>query len=126
VKVTSASVFSRCAILSASIASALGREPLIMTASRREFLQSSVAASAALALGQKVLAAQSDAGKGVPQRPLGRTGVPVSIVCLGGWHIGEAAKDDGEAAAIKLMHRALSEGVTFFDNCWDYHDGLSE
>src|SRR5262245_58036721 len=97
-----------------------------MTSSRREFLQTSVSASAALAVGQNLLAAQTDPGKGVPQRPLGSTGVQVSIVCLGGWHIGQAAKDDGEPAAVKLMHRALDEGVTFFDNCWDYHDGLSE
>ena len=24
------------------------------------------------------------------------------------------------------MHRALDEGITFFDNAWDYHDGRSE
>ena len=24
------------------------------------------------------------------------------------------------------MQAALDEGITFFDNCWDYHDGRSE
>jgi len=35
-----------------------------------------------------------------------------------------AAED--EAAAIKIMHAAIDEGMTFFDNAWDYHDGGSE
>lgn len=57
------------------------------------------------------------------QRVLGRTGERVSALCLGGWHIG-AIEDEGDA--IRLMHAALDEGVTFFDNAWDYHDGRSE
>src|SRR5688500_14692942 len=62
-------------------------------------------------------------GEGIPTRPLGKTGVNVSILCLGGWHIG-SLKDKDEA--VKIMHAAIDEGVTFFDNCWDYHDGGSE
>ena len=61
----------------------------------------------------------------MPTRPLGKTGVDVSVLCLGGWHIGYAASQD-EAAAIKVMHAAIDEGITFFDNSWDYHDGGSE
>jgi aryl-alcohol dehydrogenase-like predicted oxidoreductase len=57
---------------------------------------------------------------------LGKTGARVSIICLGGWHIGRAGKESGEAEAIRIMHRALDEGVTFWDNAWDYHDGYSE
>lgn len=93
---------------------------------RRRFLQTSVAAGLTLALADKVLAAQKDTGSGLPKRPLGSTGADVSILCLGGWHIGQAGKDDGDAAAIKLMHAAIDNGMTFFDNCWDYHDGYSE
>jgi aryl-alcohol dehydrogenase-like predicted oxidoreductase len=59
----------------------------------------------------------------IPTRVLGRTGLRVSILALGGWHIG-AVKDDAES--VRLMHRALDEGITFFDNGWDYHDGRSE
>lgn len=44
---------------------------------------------------------------------------------LGGAHIGKKEKlSDDEA--IKLMRDAVEGGITFFDNCWDYNDGLSE
>jgi uncharacterized protein len=49
--------------------------------------------------------------------------VNVSILSLGGWHI-RSVKDDAEAT--RIMHTALDEGLTFFDNCWDYHDGAAE
>ena len=89
--------------------------------SRREFLQASLAAGAALSV---AAGADDDASsKGLPTRPLGKTGERVSIICLGGWHIG-AVKD--EPQAVKIMHTALDEGLTFFDNAWDYHDGGSE
>jgi uncharacterized protein len=90
---------------------------------RREFLQASLAAGAALALAAGAEGADDASSKGLPTRPLGKTGVNVSIICLGGWHI-RAVKDDNEA--IKIMHTALDEGLTFFDNAWDYHDGGSE
>jgi uncharacterized protein len=57
-------------------------------------------------------------------RPLGNTGVSVSSLCLGGWHIGQPAI--GDAEAIRIMHAAIDEGITFFDNAWDYHEGHSE
>ncbi len=95
-------------------------------ANRRDFLQSSVAAGLSLALANQVLSAQKDTGTGLPKRPLGKSGAEVSILCLGGWHIGKAGLDDGDAAAVKLMHEAIDNGLTFFDNCWDYHDGYSE
>ena len=60
---------------------------------------------------------------GIPTRPLGKTGVDVSILCLGGAHIGLI---QDEAESIKLMHTAVDEGITFFDNAWDYHGGRSE
>ena len=56
--------------------------------SRREFLQTAGAATAAAALGTAA-SAQDKPGQGLPTRPLGKTGVNVSIICLGGWHIGE-------------------------------------
>ncbi len=90
---------------------------------RREFIQTSALATTALAVGEKLLAQTSDPGSGIPMRLLGRTGIPVSILCLGGWHIG-AAKDKAEST--RIMHAAIDEGITFFDNAWDYHDGRSE
>jgi aryl-alcohol dehydrogenase-like predicted oxidoreductase len=58
----------------------------------------------------------------VPRRLLGRTGVQVSMLGLGGFHIG---KPD-EPEALRIMHRAIEAGLTFFDNSWDYNDGESE
>ena len=89
---------------------------------RRDFLQAGVAAGVALGLAEEILGAQQDNGKGLPTRPLGKTGEQVSILCLGGWHIGQCGKDDGEPEAIKMMHEAIDGGMTFFDNAWDYHD----
>src|SRR5437773_3302200 len=90
---------------------------------RREFLQAAVAATTTLALGQNIVAQTRNSGTGIPTRELGKTGVQVSILCLGGWHIG-AVQDRKEA--IRIMHAALDEGITFFDNAWDYHNGGSE
>lgn len=89
-------------------------------ASRREILVGAGIAT----LAQQVLAQTSAPGpNGVPTRVLGRSGQRVSILCLGGWHIG-AVKDEKEAT--RIMHAAIDEGLTFFDNAWDYHDGHSE
>jgi predicted aldo/keto reductase-like oxidoreductase len=88
--------------------------------SRREFLQTTIDRTAALGLAGAVSAQE---GQGLPTRPLGKTGVRVSIIALGGWHIG-SVKDEKEA--IRIMHAAIDEGLTFFDNAWDYHDGGSE
>jgi uncharacterized protein len=59
----------------------------------------------------------------IPQRPLGQTGERVSILGLGGYHLGTLAN---EAGAVRLVHEALDAGVRFFDNAWEYHDGRSE
>ena len=95
-----------------------------MPESRRKFLQGGAQAVSAAALAKEVLAQTSSAtATGIPTRVLGRTGQRVSILCLGGWHIG-SVKDDNEA--IRIMHAAIDEGLTFFDNAWDYHNGHSE
>lgn len=67
--------------------------------------------------------AQTSSGEPVPRRPLGKTGVQVSALGVGGYHLG-STKDQKEAN--ELVSRALDAGINFFDNCWDYHDGLSE
>jgi aryl-alcohol dehydrogenase-like predicted oxidoreductase len=59
----------------------------------------------------------------IPKRPFGRSGIPVSILAFGGWHLGVPKTDRG---AIRLLHSALDAGITFLDNAWDYNDGLSE
>ena len=59
----------------------------------------------------------------IPQRPLGRTGVTVSALGLGGHHLGSAAAYE---VAERIVGEAVDGGITFFDNCWEYHNGRSE
>jgi len=89
---------------------------------RRRFLRAAAGCLTATGLGAKVLAEQRDSSAGIPTRPLGKTGERVSIVGLGGYHIGTAEERD----AIAIMHEAIDQGMTFFDNSWDYHNGGSE
>src|SRR3954470_16647846 len=58
----------------------------------------------------------------MPMRRLGRTGVDVSLVGLGGFHIGQAVD---EQTATRIIHAAIDHGINFMDNCWDYNDGKS-
>lgn len=60
----------------------------------------------------------------IPKRRLGRTDEHVSIVGLGGFHIGKP--DIPDADAIGLIHAAIDRGITFMDNSWDYNAGNSE
>src|SRR5260370_5062826 len=55
-------------------------------------------------------------------RELGKTGVRVSVVGLGGYHLGIPSEKD----AVRLVRRALDHGLNFLDNCWDYNGGKSE
>src|SRR5580692_7730724 len=59
----------------------------------------------------------------IPRRPLGKTGEKVSILGVGGHHLGDFATLD-EAA--HLVHMAVDSGITFFDNCWEYYNGRCE
>ncbi len=63
-------------------------------------------------------------GSGIPLRPFGATGEQVSLLALGGAHIGggKLAEED----SIRLMHTAFDAGVTFLDNAWEYNAGISE
>src|SRR5258705_4615205 len=56
-------------------------------------------------------------------RPLGRTGEEVSLIGLGGHHIGRQRE---EKESIEIIRAAIDAGINFMDNCWDYHDGGSE
>src|SRR5215471_9093200 len=57
-------------------------------------------------------------------RDLGSTGVKVSAIGVGGWHLG--MKNVDENLAIRIVQSALDRGINFLDNCWDYNDGASE
>lgn len=91
-----------------------------MTMNRREFL----GAVAAAAAGQRAPEPSPRAPAGeVPRRRLGRTGELVSIVGLGGAHLG--VQKDPEVS-VRIIRTALDSGITFLDNSWDYHQGESE
>ena len=60
----------------------------------------------------------------MPRRRLGRTGVEVSLIGLGGWHLGFKKMD--EELSIRIIRTAIDNGINFMDNCWDYNEGASE
>jgi uncharacterized protein len=96
--------------------------------SRRTFVKGAAVWTASALVNPSLgLAGQAQQNPGspdqVPQRPLGKTGVQISALGVGGYHLG-STKDQQEAD--ELVARALDAGINFFDNCWDYHDGLSE
>jgi aryl-alcohol dehydrogenase-like predicted oxidoreductase len=88
---------------------------------RRDFLGMAVAAT--YAAGADKLSWAADTQAGIPYRTLGRTGEKVSMVGIGGYHIG---KQGDEQESIRIIRAALDGGINFLDNCWDYNDGQSE
>jgi len=89
---------------------------------RREFLHTTAAGIAASSLGVASASPLATNDAGIPLRPLGKTGEKVSILGLGGFH----STSKTEEESVRLIRRAVEEGITFLDNCWDYHDGLAE
>jgi aryl-alcohol dehydrogenase-like predicted oxidoreductase len=87
---------------------------------RREFSRT-LAVGAALAA--TTAGHAGDEGDPIPQRPLGKTGVKVSALGLGGYHIGKCAS---LKEAVRIVHEAIDAGVTFMDNAWEYNGGRSE
>ena len=53
-------------------------------------------------------------------RTFGQTGETVSVIGVGGSHIGQTASDE---LAIRLIRSAIDRGVNFMDNSWDYNNG---
>jgi aryl-alcohol dehydrogenase-like predicted oxidoreductase len=91
---------------------------------RREFLQAAATSLAVAGVATSATAAPFNDG-GIPLRPLGRTGQSVSALCLGG-HASTNPRKMSEAESLRLIQRAIDEGITFMDNAWDYHDGVAE
>ena len=87
---------------------------------RRRFLQTAAATTFVASLQNRSAGEQTNT---VPTRKLGRTGEKVSIVGLGGYHIG---KQQDEQESLRIIRTALDNGINFLDNCWDYNDGQSE
>jgi uncharacterized protein len=94
--------------------------------SRRTFVVETAGITAAFACQgeqQEPRVASQAATGSVPTRALGRTGLQVSVLGLGGAHIGQKLT---EGESVTLIRRAIDSGVTFMDNCWDYNQGDSE
>lgn len=95
----------------------------IHSLNRREFM--TVAATTAVglgALGPAAVWGQTREGD-MLYRILGGTGEKISAIGVGGFHIGSLPTKE---ESIRLMRTAIDRGVTFMDNCWDYHNGKSE
>jgi aryl-alcohol dehydrogenase-like predicted oxidoreductase len=99
--------------------------------SRRRFLKGAAVLGAST-VADRIAMAQAKQNAGVaasgntelvPHRTLGRTGIQVSAMALGGYHLG-STKDQKEAN--EIVAAAMDAGINFFDNAWDYHDGHSE
>jgi aryl-alcohol dehydrogenase-like predicted oxidoreductase len=71
----------------------------------------------------KASSESGDVRNGVPYRRLGRTEEMVSLVGVGGYHLGRQAD---EQETIRIVRTAVHNGMTFLDNCWDYNGGASE
>ena len=106
---------------------------------RRQFLQASAAAGLAGATlspgfltGNDTLSPRSATGSaripslatGLPGRSFGKTDEKISVLGIGGYHIGVSRFTDSES--VRLIQEAVDAGVNFMDNAWEYHNGRSE
>lgn len=89
--------------------------------SRRKFL--AVAAASTLMGSFERTSGATESREEVPRRTLGQTGEKVSIIGLGGFHIGVQSE---EKESIRIIRTAIDRGINFMDNCWDYNKGASE
>ncbi|MDB6155483.1 MAG: aldo/keto reductase [Chthoniobacteraceae bacterium] len=88
---------------------------------RRDFVKIAIATGVGFSVNPGAWAVETRAG--VPYRKLGKTGENVSMVGLGGAHIGQQ-KDPKES--IEIIRAAIDGGINFMDNSWDYNGGASE
>jgi predicted aldo/keto reductase-like oxidoreductase len=97
---------------------------LVVGAAASQGILRPMAAAAQSAVDLSEQTRQGETRRGdMPYRLLGRTGERVSLVGLGGYHIGKLPV---EGDSIRLIRTAIDRGITFMDNCWDYNNGTSE
>jgi aryl-alcohol dehydrogenase-like predicted oxidoreductase len=89
--------------------------------SRREFL--GMTAASLLMAGRLDGSTRPDSKNGIQYRTLGHTGEKVSVIGLGGYHLG---KQSDPQESIQIIRTGIDEGINFLDNCWDYNGGESE
>lgn len=90
------------------------------TQDRRTFLKQTSLGAMAAGL---ISPGWADESLPMPMRTLGKTGEKVSLLCLGGFHVGTIKEDD---EAVRFVRQAIDMGVNFLDNAWEYHQGRSE
>jgi predicted aldo/keto reductase-like oxidoreductase len=91
---------------------------------RRRFLGMTAATAVVVGTGAVPLAwGATEMRQGIPYRKLGKTGESVSLVGVGGSHIGQQSD---EQESLRIIRGALDRGINFLDNSWDYNDGKSE
>src|SRR6476619_3352873 len=59
----------------------------------------------------------------IPTVPLGRSGLKVSVLCLGCMNFGESTSEEDSVAILRAAHEA---GVTFWDTANAYGAGRNE
>src|SRR5437660_1174051 len=93
--------------------------------SRREFLGMTAASllMAGSLSGATKPDTRPDTRNGIPYRTLGRSGEKVSVIGLGGYHLGNQSDPE---ESIRIIRTGIDEGINFLDNCWDYNGGESE
>lgn len=113
------------------------RDSSALNAGRRVLLKGAGIAGAGLALSRFFLNAKVEAAAPplaplpmthtgpdeIPRKPLGRTGVQVSVIGIGGFTLGQAKSLD---EATRIVHEAVDAGVNFMDNAWEYNEHKSE
>jgi predicted aldo/keto reductase-like oxidoreductase len=90
---------------------------------RRDFIKGTVAAAMTAALPSPIAVSSDKYSLDMLYRKLGRTGENVSLLGIGGAHLGIPKT---EAEAVRIVRTAIDSGVNFMDNCWDYWSGTSE
>ena len=89
---------------------------------RREFLKNASATAIVSTLATRT--GHTETRDGIQYRVLGHTGEMLSLIGVGGHHIGRASVPESEG--IQIIRTALDRGINFLDNAWDYNNGVSE
>ncbi len=102
-------------------------------AGRRQFLRSGLVAASAMvatplvrttALAHLAPLEMTETGTDdIPRKPLGKTGEKLSIIGLGGYHLGTM---ESLESAVRMVDEALDAGINFCDNAWEDKEGKSE
>ena len=93
------------------------------TIERRALFQAALAAAncGASAEAAEDLPMPTEVRKGdMLYRSFGKTGESVSVIGVGGSHIGQTSPEE---LATRIIRTAIDRGINFMDNSWDYNNG---